>query len=85
MYNSSSIVTSADSRLYVYEVEGLGQNGQGSSLEAPIRRSGTTFMVVPYSRMQQETKRIMQMGGTIVSIRPTNGMASDGPVMGPVK
>ncbi len=77
MYNSSSIVTSADSRLYVYEVEGLGQSGQGSNLEAPIRRSGTTSITVPYSRMQQETKRIMKLGGTIVSIRPADEAGSE--------
>lgn len=72
MYNPSSTVTSADSRLYVYEVEGLGQNGQASDMDAPLRRSGTTSIVVPYARMQQETKRIMQLGGKIISVRPAD-------------
>jgi ferredoxin--NADP+ reductase len=76
MYNSSSTLTSANSRLYVYEVEGLGQNGQASGMDAPVRRSGTVSIVVPYARMQQETKRIMKMGGTIVSIRPANEAAT---------
>ena len=76
MYNSSSTLTSANSRLYVYEVEGLGQNGQASDMDAPVRRSGTVSIVVPYARMQQETKRIMKMGGTIVSIRPANEAAT---------
>ncbi|MEO1387326.1 MAG: ferredoxin-NADP reductase [Cyanobacteria bacterium J06634_6] len=74
MYNSSSTGSrdnsSASSRLYVYEVEGLGQSGQASDMNAPFRRSGTTTITVPYGRMQQETKRIMQLGGNIVSIRP---------------
>ena len=74
MYNSSSngssVSTSADNRLFIYEVEGLGQNGQASDMNAPVRQSGTVIFTVPYARMQQEAKRIMQMGGKIVSIRP---------------
>ena len=81
MYNSSSTGSSstnsaANSRLYVYEVEGLGQSGQASDTKAPIRRSGTVTFTVPYARMQQETKRIMQLGGTIVSIRPAGEAAT---------
>ena len=76
MYNSSStdssVNSSANSRLYVYEVEGLGQGGQASDMSAPLRRSGTTTITVPYGRMQQETKRILQLGGNIVSIRPVS-------------
>ncbi|MEM6450291.1 MAG: ferredoxin-NADP reductase [Cyanobacteria bacterium P01_D01_bin.105] len=73
MYNPSttgSVTNSSANRLYVYEVEGLGQNGQASDMSAPLRSSGTYLITVPYSRMQQETKRIMQLGGKIVSIRP---------------
>ena len=80
MYNSSttgsSASSSANSRLYVYEVEGLGQAGQASDMSAPLRRSGTVSITVPYNRMQQETKRIMQLGGNIVSIRPVGEAAS---------
>ncbi|MEL7053175.1 MAG: ferredoxin-NADP reductase [Cyanobacteria bacterium J06555_13] len=80
MYNSSSTGSrdnsSASSRLYVYEVEGLGQSGQASDMNAPFRRSGTTTITVPYGRMQQETKRIMQLGGNIVSIRPVGEAAA---------
>lgn len=57
------------SRLFVYEVEGLRQTN-GDSAQFPIRRSGSTFITVPYSRMGQEMKRISRMGGRIVSIRP---------------
>lgn len=77
MYNSSSIATSADSRLYIYEVEGLGQSGQAGNMNVPVRRSGTISIVVPYGRMQQETKRIMRLGGTIVSVRPANEAVSE--------
>lgn len=80
MYNSSSTgssaTSSAKSRLYVYEVEGLGQSGQASDMSAPLRRSGTVSITVPYSRMQQEARRIMQLGGNIVSIRPVGAAAS---------
>ncbi|PZO59928.1 MAG: ferredoxin-NADP reductase [Phormidesmis priestleyi] len=75
MYNPSttgSMISTSANRLYVYEVEGLGQSGQASKMVAPLRRSGTRLITVPYSRMQQETQRIMQLGGKIVSIRPAN-------------
>ena len=73
MYNPSttgSVTNSSDSRLYIYEVEGLGQNGQASDMSAPLRNSGTYMVTVPYNRMQQEAKRIKQLGGKIVNIRP---------------
>jgi len=78
MYNPSttgSVTNSSASRLYVYEVEGLGQSGQASDMSAPLRNSGTYTVTVPYSRMQQEAKRIKQLGGKIVSIRPAGGDA----------
>ena len=76
MYNPSttgSVTDSSASRLYVYEVEGLGQSGQASDMSAPLRNSGTYTITVPYNRMQQEAKRIKQLGGKIVSIRPAGG------------
>jgi ferredoxin--NADP+ reductase len=79
MYNPSTTGSSASSsasRLYVYEVEGLGQSGQAADMSNPLRRSGTVLLTVPYSRMQQEAKRIMQLGGKIVSIRPASEAAS---------
>ncbi|KPQ36744.1 MAG: ferredoxin--NADP+ reductase PetH [Phormidesmis priestleyi Ana] len=75
MYNSSTTgntVSSFANRVYVYEVEGLGQSGQASNINAPVRRSGTVLFTVPYGRMQQETKRIMKLGGKIVNIRPAS-------------
>lgn len=78
--NATSGFANSDSssRLFVYEVEGIRQV-DGDGPDSPIRRSGTTFITVPYSRMNQEMKRISRMGGKIVSIRPltgeTNGQA----------
>ncbi|MBE9102184.1 ferredoxin--NADP reductase [Vacuolonema iberomarrocanum] len=62
----------SNSRLFVYEVEGIRQVG-ADSIGSPIRRSGSTFITVPYSRMNEEMKRISRMGGKILSIRPING------------
>ncbi|MFG6106474.1 phycobilisome linker polypeptide [Leptothoe sp. EHU-05/26/07-4] len=73
MYNSSVIggsVSISGNRLFIYEVKGLGSIA-GSI--APVRQSGSTFVTVPYQRMAEETRRIMRMGGEIVSIRPANG------------
>lgn len=73
MYNPSttgSVTNSSASRLYIYEVEGLGQSGKAGDTSAPLRSSGTYTVTVPYSRMEQEAKRIKQLGGKIVSIRP---------------
>ena len=73
MYNPSlsgnAGSTSANSRMYVYEVTGLqdraADNGNGK-----IRLSGSQFFTVPYRRMQQEMRRIARLGGKILSIRP---------------
>lgn len=74
MYNSSTAFSSSNiqykNRLFVYEVEGLSSNGNGSSPYAPIRKSGTVFITVPYSRMNQEMRRINGLGGKVVSIKP---------------
>jgi ferredoxin--NADP+ reductase len=84
--NAASIgtETGSGSRLYVFEVEGIRNNGATNALNIPIRRSGTTYMMVPYSRMSREMQRINRLGGKIVSIRPanenppTNGSAASG-------
>lgn len=61
------------SRVFIYEVEGLRQSEETDQNGYPIRRSGSVFIAVPYARMNQEMRRIMRMGGKIVSIRPLNG------------
>ncbi len=71
MYNPSLSGNAGNSvaknRLFVYEVIGL-RDMQANA--ASIRQSGTTFITVAYSRMNQEMRRIASMGGKIVSIRP---------------
>lgn len=77
MYNPSVSSGNASSvaagRLFVYEVQGLKQNAETDGMNHPIRQSGSVFITVPYSRMNQEMQRITRMGGKIVSIRPVNG------------
>ena len=73
MYNSSTgngtANTESGSRVFVYEVVGLRQNEQTDQMNYPIRRSGSVFITVPYSRMNQEMRRIARMGGKIVNIQ----------------
>ena len=65
--NASSV---AGSRLFLYEVQGLRQNTETDQMSTSIRKSGSVFVTVPYTRMNQEMQRITRMGGKIVSIRP---------------
>lgn len=57
-------------RIFVYEVEGLHQNPQTENNQYQIRSSSTQLMQVPYSRMNEEMRRITRLGGKIVNIRP---------------
>jgi len=75
MYSSSAAANSANptelsTRMFVYEVVGLRQSTKTDKLNYPIRQSGSVFITVPYSRMNQEMQRITRMGGKIVSIQP---------------
>ena len=75
MYNSSAAFSSSNTeyknRLFVYEVEGLSQNSVDTKV--PVRRSGTVFITVPYSRMNQEMRRINSLGGKVINITPVGG------------
>lgn len=73
--NASSL---AGSRLFVYEVQGLRQTAETDTMASSIRRSGSVFITVPYSRMNQEMLRIARLGGRIVSIRPLDGAMDNG-------
>jgi len=77
MYNPSAAggATSKASgnRLFVYEVAGWRQNQQTDRANYAIRRSGRTLITVPYSRMNEERRRIVRLGGKIISIRPLYG------------
>ena len=74
MYNSSAAISSGNTayknRMFVYEVVGLSPNGNNGNFKAPIRSSGSVFFTVPYSRMNQEMRRINRLGGQVVSIKP---------------
>jgi phycocyanin-associated rod protein len=61
--------SSSDSRIFVYEVEGLRQNDQTENQSYPVRNSSNQFIQVPYSRMNDEMRRITRLGGKIVGIR----------------
>ncbi len=65
--------TLPDSRVFLYQVVGLHQNENTDKMNCPIRRSGSVWIAVPYSRMNQEMRRITRMGGKIVSIQPKRG------------
>lgn len=72
MYNSSAAFSSSNvdykNRIFIYEVEGLSRDSVDTKV--PVRRSGTVFITVPYSRMNQEMRRINSLGGKVVSITP---------------
>jgi ferredoxin--NADP+ reductase len=74
---NSGNTTESGTRIFVYEVVGLRQNQATDQINYPIRQSGSVFITVPYSRMNQEMQRITRMGGKIVSIQPFTG-ASNG-------
>jgi phycocyanin-associated, rod len=65
--------TSADSRVFVYEVEGLRQTTQTTNNGHAIRSSGTTTIQVPFSRMNDFMQSMHRLGGTIVAIQPLHG------------
>ena len=74
MYNpslsGSAGNSAANSRLYIYEVSGLRDLQSSNAADSKIRRSGSSFITVPYQRMNQEMRRIASLGGKILSIRP---------------
>ncbi len=61
-------LNSAATRVFRYEVVGLRQNEQNDKNNYEIRNSGSVFITVPYSRMNEEMQRITRMGGKIVNI-----------------
>lgn len=69
---SSTTLSDAASRMFRVEVKGLRQTYQSDKLSYPIRRSGSSFISVPYNRMNEEMQRINRLGGKIVSIEPLN-------------
>lgn len=66
----SAANTPSGSRVFRYEVVGLRQTEESDKNNYAIRRSGSTFVTVPYSRMNEEMQRISRLGGKIISITP---------------
>ncbi|MEB3312762.1 MAG: phycobilisome linker polypeptide [Cyanobacteriota bacterium] len=48
----------------------MRQNDETDQNTYAIRQSGSTYIKVPYSRMNEEMQRITRLGGRIVSIKP---------------
>ncbi|AUC60819.1 ferredoxin--NADP+ reductase PetH [Cyanobacterium sp. HL-69] len=65
-FSNNSVI---EERRFLFEVVGISQQGS-NNLDYPIRQSGTSFITVPYSRMNQEMNRINRLGGKIVNITP---------------
>lgn len=73
----TSTASPSKGRMFLYEVSGLRQTWETDQNDYPIRNSGSTFIKVPYNRMNQEMQRINRLGGQIVSIKPLNGDGSE--------
>jgi phycocyanin-associated, rod len=67
--------TASAGRCFRYEVLGLRQSDDTEKIDYSIRSSASTFITVPYSRMNQEMQRITRMGGKIVRIHPLSAIA----------
>jgi phycocyanin-associated, rod len=68
---------SSANRVFVYEVEGLRQNEQTDNNRYQIRNSSTILIPVPYSRMNEEMRRITRLGGRIVGIRSASETSTE--------
>ncbi|MGA7935130.1 MAG: phycobilisome linker polypeptide [Kovacikia sp.] len=66
----------SDNRIFVYEVKGLRQNDQTENQSYPVRKSSNQFIQVPYSRMNNEMRRITRLGGKIVGISTLSDYAA---------
>lgn len=71
--------TASAGRCFRYEVVGLRQSDDTENIDYSIRSSASTFITVPYSRMNQEMQRITRMGGKIVNIHPLSAIAESAP------
>ena len=60
----------SNDRIFIYEVAGIKQNYENDSNRYPFRTSSNVFLKVPYSRMNEQMRRIGLIGGTIVNITP---------------
>lgn len=74
----TSSTSPSNGRMFLFEVSGLQQTWETDKNDYPIRNSGSNFIKVPYSRMNEEMRRISRLGGEIVSIKPLNGASDEG-------
>ncbi|NJL62641.1 MAG: photosystem I reaction center subunit XII [Methylacidiphilales bacterium] len=70
--------STSTSRYFRYEVVGLRQNEENDKSDYQLRSSASTFVTVPYNRMNAEMQRITRMGGKIVRIEPLHAEAKSG-------
>lgn len=68
MHSEPVSLSNSSSRLYRMEVAGLRQGPETATQRFQIRKSGTVSVTVPYSRMNEEFKRINRLGGKIVKV-----------------
>jgi phycocyanin-associated rod protein len=68
-----------DSRVFVYEVEGIRQSDQTANNDHEIRQGGTVQIQVPFNRMNEHMQRINRLGGRIVSIKTPDSAAAAAP------
>jgi len=79
MYNLNTASTSAttyNNRMFIYEVEGLGNKSVAGISADATRKVGRSFISVSYSRMNQEMQRILRLGGKIVAIHPAESFSA---------
>jgi phycocyanin-associated rod protein len=80
MLGQSALVGNVDTpssgRVFIYEVQGLRQNTTNDNNDYQFRSSSSVFIKVPYSRMNEEMRRITRMGGKIVSIQTESATPS---------
>lgn len=69
---------SSENRVFVYEVTGLRQNDQTDRTNYPVRNSSNVYIQVPYSRMNEEMRRIARLGGKIVGIHSLSDFSPNG-------
>ena len=69
--------TSMDSRIFIYEIEGIHQTDQVKPTIAAIRSSSTTRIPVPFDRMSDFMQRMHRLGGRIVAIHPSGDEAGE--------
>ena len=57
-------------RIYVFEVSGLAETSRTDSHVYNIRNSATCYYKVAFSQMNQMLRKINQLGGKVLSIKP---------------